>query len=219
MSREFCELKGCHGMPTAWGGEGWGKGGCKEYRLLMSRNLRLTQYWREPVLEEGRKKEEGRKRKNCVKSSTQVFVSRNLLNTNYICKLDKWKNIKLLTSSREWMIFLQSEFFHSGLYWFYRCRQSTTFFITCCKLWSHTGSQHGSGSPSSPGRLAALWAPDTVWRRPEQPGCHHKQGCWESQFLQIITTKVKPHESSACGKSGNHYSTTIWIHYGNADTC
>lgn len=56
MSREVCELKGCHGMPTAWGGGGGGKG-CKEYRLLMSRNLRLTQHGREPVLEEGRKKE------------------------------------------------------------------------------------------------------------------------------------------------------------------
>lgn len=36
---------------------GVGARGCKEYRLLMSRNLRLTQHGREPVLEEGRKKE------------------------------------------------------------------------------------------------------------------------------------------------------------------
>lgn len=93
------------------------------------------------------------------------------------------------------------------------------FCIPRLKLWSHTGSQHGSGSPPSPGRLAALWGPDTVWRRPEQPAVITNSAAESPKLIQIITTKVKPHESSACGKSGNHYSTTIWIHYGNADTC
>lgn len=50
---------------------GAGVRGCKEYRLLMSRNLKPTQHGRELVLEEGRKKK-GKKEK---KESCKVFYT------------------------------------------------------------------------------------------------------------------------------------------------